>query len=105
MSAMTAAIAIGHSGREGATTGGLFALLALATLARMAIVAAQLNKDAGFSALLPWLPGLAWLAAGLLLIWLALRFRAPVRSRHFHFAGRYGLCFVGTGGTNAPVPP
>jgi len=73
MSAMTAAIAIGHSGREGATTGGLFALLALATLARMAIVATQLNKDAGFSALLPWLPGLAWAGAALLLASLALR--------------------------------
>jgi hypothetical protein len=62
MSAMTAAIAIGHTGREGAATGGLFALLALATLARMAIVATQLNKDAGFAALLPWLPGagLGW---------------------------------------------
>ncbi|MBI5898532.1 MAG: MFS transporter [Rhodocyclales bacterium] len=73
MSAMTAAIAIGHTGREGATTGGLFALLALATLARMAIVATQLNKDAGFAALLPWLPGLAWAGAALLLAWLTLR--------------------------------
>jgi hypothetical protein len=73
MSAMTAAIAIGHTGREGAATGGLFALLALATLARMAIVATQLNKDAGFAALLPWLPGLAWATAALLLAWLALR--------------------------------
>jgi hypothetical protein len=73
MSAMTAAIAIGHTSREGAATGGLFALLALATLARMAIVATQLNKDAGFAALLPWLPGLAWAGAALLLAWLALR--------------------------------
>ncbi len=80
MSAMTAAIAIGHSGREGATTGGLFALLALATLVRMAIVATQLNKDAGFAALLPWLPGLAWAAAALLLTWLALRPRPQTNS-------------------------
>ena len=35
MSAMTAAIAIGHVGREGAATGGLFALLAIATFTRM----------------------------------------------------------------------
>lgn len=77
MSAMTAAIAIGHVGREGAATGGLFALLAIATFTRMGLVAAQLNKDPAVSALLVWLPGLAWLAAGLLLVWLTLRFRAP----------------------------
>ena len=35
MCAMTAAIAIGHVGREGAATGGLFALLAIATFTRM----------------------------------------------------------------------
>ena len=77
MSAMTAAIAIGHVGREGAATGGLFALLAIATFTRMGLVAAQLNKDPAVSALLVWLPGLAWLAAGLLLAWLTLRFQAP----------------------------
>jgi hypothetical protein len=77
MSAMTAAIAIGHVGREGAATGGLFALLAIATFTRMGLVAAQVNKDPAASALLVWLPGLAWLVAGLLLVWLALRFRAP----------------------------
>ena len=80
MSAMTAAIAIGHVGREGAATGGLFALLALATFVRMGLVAAQVNKDPAIGALLVWLPGAAWLAAGLLLIWLMLRFRAPVAS-------------------------
>jgi MFS family permease len=75
MSAMTAAIAIGHVGREGAATGGLFALLAIATFTRMGLVAAQLNKDPAVSALLVWLPGLAWLVAGLLLVWLTLSFR------------------------------
>ena len=77
MSAMTAAIAIGHVGREGAATGGLFALLAIATFTRMGLVAAQLNQDPAIGALLAWLPGLAWLVAGLLLMWLTLRFRAP----------------------------
>jgi MFS family permease len=77
MSAMTAAIAIGHVGREGAATGGLFALLAIATFTRMGLVAAQLNKDPAVSALLVWLPGFAWVCAGLLLVWLTLRFRAP----------------------------
>jgi len=80
MSAMTAAIAIGHTGREGATTGGLFALLALATLARMAIVATQFNKDPALAALLPWLPGIAWAGAALLLAALALRPRAAMAS-------------------------
>lgn len=80
MSAMTAAIAIGHSGREGAATGGLFALLALATLARMAIVAAQFSKDPAHAALLPWLPGIAWAGAALLLAALALRPRAVTAS-------------------------
>lgn len=77
MSALAAAIAIGHVGREGAASGGLFALLAIATFTRMGLVAAQLNQDPVVSALLVWLPGLAWLVAGLLLTWLALRFRAP----------------------------
>ncbi|MBP9735130.1 MAG: hypothetical protein KBD82_05770, partial [Rhodoferax sp.] len=63
MSAMTAAIAIGHVGREGAATGGLFALLAIATFTRMGLVAVQVNKDPVVSALL---------------VWLALRLRAPV---------------------------
>ena len=76
MSAMTAAIAIGHVGREGAATGGLFAMLAIATFTRMGLVAAQLNKDPAVSALLVWLPGLAWLVAGLLLVWLTLSFRS-----------------------------
>jgi MFS family permease len=76
MSAMTAAIAIGHVGREGATTGGLFALLAIATFTRMGLVAAQLNQDPAVSALLVWLPGLTWTVAGLLLVWLSLRFQA-----------------------------
>ena len=80
MSALSSAIAIGHSGREGAATGGLFALLALATLARMAVVAAQLNKDPGVAALLPWLPVLAWAGAALLLAWLVARPRAGVQS-------------------------
>lgn len=80
MSAMAAAIAMGHVGREGAATGGLFALLAIATFTRMALVAAQLNKDPAVSAVLVWIPGLAWLVAGLLLVWLIVGFRPPVRA-------------------------
>lgn len=72
MSAVAAALAIGHTGREGTVTGGLFALLALAALARMAIVAAEINKDPQFFTLLGWAPGAAWALAGLLLLLLLL---------------------------------
>ncbi len=68
MSAMAAALAIGHTGREGKVTGALFSLLALAAFARVAIVAAELNKDPPFIALLGWVPAAAWALAGLLLL-------------------------------------
>ncbi|MFL6652179.1 MAG: MFS transporter [Sulfurifustaceae bacterium] len=68
MSAMTAALAVGHTGREGKVTGGLFALLALAAFARIAIAAAGFNKDPTFAALLSWAPTAVWAGAGLLLL-------------------------------------
>jgi hypothetical protein len=68
MSAVAACIALGHTGREGVMTGSLFALLAVATFARMGLVAAQLNKDAQFAPLLAWAPSAAWLLAALLLV-------------------------------------
>ncbi|HYM46840.1 MAG TPA: MFS transporter, partial [Burkholderiaceae bacterium] len=68
MSAIAAALAIGHTGREGKLTGGLFSLLALAALARMAIVATEMNKDPQFLAYLSWAPAAAWAAAGVLLL-------------------------------------
>lgn len=71
MSATAAAIAIGRTGREGAAAGGLCALLAIATLARMAIVAGQLNQQPGFAGLLVWLPAALWGLAGLVLLMLA----------------------------------
>jgi hypothetical protein len=78
MSAVAAALAIGHTGREGKVTGTLFSLLALATFARMAVVAAQLNKDAQFAALLGWTPVAVWMLAGVLLLLLVpLQRRAP----------------------------
>jgi hypothetical protein len=45
-----------------------FALLALATFARMGLVAAQFNKDPGIAALLPWAPVVLWVLAGALLL-------------------------------------
>ena len=68
MSAVAAALAIGHTEREGGITGGLFALLALATFARMGLVAAQLNKEPGIAALLPWAPVALWVVTGALLL-------------------------------------
>ena len=68
MSAVAAALIIGHTGREGKVTGMLFSLLALATFARMAVVAAQLSKDPEVAALLGWLPVSVWALAGVLLL-------------------------------------
>ena len=68
MSAFTAALLIGRTGREGLVTGSMFSLLALAAFVRMAAVAAQLHKDAAFAVALAWLPGVAWAAAGLVLL-------------------------------------
>ncbi|MEO6625524.1 MAG: MFS transporter [Burkholderiaceae bacterium] len=71
MSALAAAVWVGRTGREGAATGGLFSLLAIATFARMAIVAAQLNKEPGFADMLAWLPAALWGVAGVVLAVLA----------------------------------
>ncbi len=71
MSAFTGALLIGRTGREGLVTGSMFSLLALAALARIALVAAELNKDAQMVQLLAWLPTVAWAVAGVLLLGMA----------------------------------
>lgn len=71
MSAVSAALAIGHTGREGQVSGALFALLAVVTLARMGVVAAQFDKDPQFAALFAWAPVATLAAAGALLCLLA----------------------------------
>lgn len=71
MSAFTSALVIGRTGREGLVTGSMFSLLALAAFARIAIVTAQLNKDASLAPLLAWLPTATWVLAGLLLLAMA----------------------------------
>ena len=75
MSVVSAAIAVGHTGREGRLTGGLFSLLALAAFVRIAILAAELNKDAELAALLAWAPVVAWGFGGLILWWLLKAYR------------------------------
>ncbi|MGZ8210300.1 MAG: MFS transporter [Burkholderiales bacterium] len=68
MSAVSAAIAIGHTGREGKLTGGLFALLAAAAFARIAVAAAELAKDPAIAQWLTWVPVAAWGAGGVVLL-------------------------------------
>lgn len=71
MSAFTSALVIGRTGREGLVAGSMFSLLALAAFARIAIVTAQLNRDASLAPLLAWLPTATWVVAGLLLLAMA----------------------------------
>jgi hypothetical protein len=64
MSAVSAALAIGHTGAEGKLTGLLFSALALATFARMAAVAGGLQKLPDYAPLLYWAPVACWSVAG-----------------------------------------
>ena len=64
MSAVSAALAIGETGAEGKVTGLVFSALALATFARMAAVAAGLQKLPDFAPLLHWAPVACWSVAG-----------------------------------------
>ena len=75
MSVVAAAIAVGHTGKEGRLTGGLFSLLALAAFLRILVLAVELNKDTQFAALLPWLPVTAWAGGGLILLVLVKSYR------------------------------
>ncbi|HXC37491.1 MAG TPA: MFS transporter [Burkholderiales bacterium] len=79
MSAIAAALALGHTGREGMVNGGFFGLLAVATFARMGMVAAQLHQSAAVSPLLPTLAVLAWAGAALAFIatWRVVRHGGP----------------------------
>ena len=80
MSAFTAALLIGRTGREGLVTGSMFSLLALAAFVRMAAVATQLTKDASLAPLLAWLPTAAWVVAGLVLLLMARSLRGQPRA-------------------------
>lgn len=66
--AWTTAVGFGKTGREGRFLGTLFAMLALATFTRIAMVAGGLPGVPAFKEILPWLPASYWLLAGLLLI-------------------------------------
>jgi hypothetical protein len=64
MSAISAALAIGHTGAEGRVTGLVFSALALGTFARMAAVAGGLQKLPEYAPLLHWAPVACWAVAG-----------------------------------------
>lgn len=74
MAAFTAASAIGHTGREGKALGLLFSALAIATFARMAMVAAGFGGNANIRAWLNWGPLVCWTLAGAMLLWLSLSY-------------------------------
>jgi MFS family permease len=75
MASFTAAIELGRTGREGLALGALFAVLAAATLARIAAVATELHKQAELVPVLTWTPLVLWLGAGLLFARLAVASR------------------------------
>lgn len=65
--AFGAALALGHTGREGYASGGMFSMFALAAAVRIAVVALALNQDAGFRAALAHAPAAMWGAAAVLI--------------------------------------
>lgn len=75
MASFTAAIEIGRTGREGLALGTFFAVLAVATLARIAVVATELHKQPEIAPILSWTPLVLWLGAGLLFALLAVASR------------------------------
>jgi MFS family permease len=66
--AYTWAVDAGRGGKQGRFLGTLFAMLALATLSRIAMNASGVVAMPEWKGLLPWLPEMAWLAAGLLFL-------------------------------------
>ena len=73
VAAYSAAVALGRTGREGRFLGTLFAVLAVAVAARIALAGSGMAQSHLFSALQPWLPQTLWLCGALVL--LAGRFR------------------------------
>ncbi len=86
MGAYTAAMAAGRSGREGFSLGLMFAVLAAATLMRIATVVSGAPKQPDVAALLSWMPAVCWLAGALLLGLLARR------QRHLNTAAECASC-------------
>jgi len=68
VAAYTWAVDAGRASRQGRFLGTLFAMFALATLSRIALNASGVAAAPEIKGLLQWLPEMAWLAAGLLLL-------------------------------------
>jgi hypothetical protein len=62
------AMALGHTGREGFSAGGMHSMFAFAAMLRILVIATQLNQDPGLLQTLSWAPALCWGAAALLLM-------------------------------------
>ncbi|HTD91646.1 MAG TPA: MFS transporter, partial [Burkholderiales bacterium] len=73
MCAFTAAMAAGRSGREGFSLGLMFAVLAAATLSRIATVMSGVHKQPELAAILSWTPAVCWLVGAVLVGVLAYR--------------------------------
>lgn len=73
MCGFTAAMNAGRTGREGLALGFLFAVLAFATLSRIATVLAGIPKQPEYAAFLSVAPVVCWLAGGLVMGILAMR--------------------------------
>jgi hypothetical protein len=81
VSAFTLAFAIGKDGGEGTMAGVLFSALAVATLARMAMVAGGFPGNTEIKPWLEWAPIVCWALAGAgLLYFSATRLRAVMQA-------------------------
>lgn len=77
MSAVTAAISLGRTGREGTLSGAFMAVLALASATRIGLGAAGLNVAPSVADKLGVLPAAAWLLGGALLVALSVARARP----------------------------
>ena len=68
VAAYSAAVAFGRTGREGRFLGSLFAVLAVAVAARIALAGSGAAQTYAFSVLQPWLAETLWLCAALVLL-------------------------------------
>jgi MFS family permease len=68
MSAVAAALRLGHTGNEGKAVGAVYSVMAVAAVARIAVVAGHFQHGSALAQALPWVPAIAWLGAGFMLV-------------------------------------
>jgi MFS family permease len=76
---VTTAFILGRRGRAGTAAGAFFSLVAVATMMRIALLAAHGDKAPAVASALPLLPSVSWLTAALLLLPVA---RRVTQQRH-----------------------